>query len=218
MPVVMLNGCTGFPSLGAMNHDDSRASSVCFASEGCPTTTSLQLARALGALLMALTIGGCSTAARREIEAERLQAHAEPLQLHASHGLPEAAIGVDGSVRIGHEPVSIDAQQRAASLAYRKASLAVIDLSLQAASRLTRFAIPRVLFGMVVHGSDDAGRGIEKDAEAIPHLPAFCQRLEDLLGAQTTAVSAVPALRPYASVTAQDVDSCRSGHPYQLNL
>lgn len=177
-----------------------------------------RLARALGTLLMALTVAGCSTAARREIEAERIQAHTEPLELHGPKGLPEASIGADGSVRIGGDPVSLDTQQRTVSLVYREASLAVIDLSFEAASRLTRFAIPRLLFGMVLHGSDDAGRGIEKDAEAIPHSPEFCQRLENLLDAQKSAVSSLPALQPYASVTTQDVQSCRSGRPYQLHL
>jgi hypothetical protein len=196
-----------------MNHDDSRAPSAPFES-----ARPAQMLRALGTLVMVFVIAGCTSAARREIEAERLQAHTEPLQLHAPDGLPEASIDVDGSVRIGHEPVALDSQQRVASLAYRKASLAVIDLSLQAASRLTRFAIPRVLFGMVVHGSDDAGRGIEEDAEAIPHSPEFCQRLQDLLTAQVGAVSSLPALRPYANVTPQDVESCRSGRPYDLNL
>ena len=172
----------------------------------------------LGTLFMALAVAGCSTAARREMETERIQAHAEPLELHAPEGLPEASIDVDGSVRIGQSPLPLDTQQRSASLAYRDASLAVIDLSLQAASRLTKFAIPRVLFGMVVHGADDAGRGIEKDAEAIPHSPEFCRRLDTLLDAQNDAASQVPSLRPYARVTTQDVESCRSGHPYDLNL
>jgi len=201
-----------------MDHDESRAAPAGFASFCFSTTASRKRVRALGTLLMALAIAGCSTAARREIEAERIQAHAEPIELHAPDGLPKASIDVDGSVRIGHEPVPLDAQQRSASLAYRQATLAVVDLSLQAASRLTRFAIPRVLFGVVVHGSDDAGRGLEEDAKAIPHSPEFCQRLADLLGAQEAAVSSVPSLQPYANVTTHDLESCRSGRPYRLNL
>ena len=168
---------------------------------------------ALAALLGALSLAGCSTTARREIEAERVQAHAEPLRLQAPDGRPDASIDVDGSLRIGREPVSLDPRQRAATLAYREASLALVDLSLRAASRLTRFAIPRVLFGMVVHGTDEAGRGLEKDAEAIPHSPGFCRRLADLLAAQEAAVSQVPALRPYVSVTPQDAERCRPGPP-----
>lgn len=172
----------------------------------------------LGTLLAVATIAGCSTAARREIEAERVQAHAEPLELNAAKGLPAASIDVDGSVRIDGKPIPLDASQRAATLAYRDASLDVIDLALQAASRLTRFAIPRALFGMVVHGPDDAGRSIEEDARAIPHSPAFCLRLEHLLQAQDVAASRVQALRPYASLTGQDVEDCRAGRPYELKL
>lgn len=172
----------------------------------------------LAASLLALTATGCSSVARRDIEKARREAHAAPLELSGRGGTQRAVIDTDGSVSIGTAPLVLDPQQRAVTLAYREAYLEIVDYSLRAASKVTRFAVPRVLFGMLIHGSDQAGRGIEKDAEAIPHTPGFCRRLERLMKAQNVAVSQVTALQPYASVTPRDLDSCRSGKPYRLAL
>jgi hypothetical protein len=172
----------------------------------------------LAASLMALAATGCSNVARRDIEQARLEAHTAPLELSGREGTARAVIDADGSVSIGKAPLSLDRQQRAATLAYREAYLEIVDYSLRAASKVTRFAVPRVLFGMIVHGADQAGRGIEKDAEAIPHTPGFCKRLARLMTAQDVAVSQVAALQPYANVTAHDLDSCRSGKPYRLAI
>lgn len=172
----------------------------------------------LTGLLMALAATGCSNVARRDIEQARTEAHTAPLELSGREGMARAVIDADGSVSIGKARLSLDRQQRAATLAYREAYLEIVDYSLREASEATRFAVPRVLFGMIIHGADQAGDGIEKDAEAIPHTPGFCMRLERLMKAQQVVVSRVTALQPYANVTAHDLDSCRSGKPYRLAL
>ncbi|MCX7514895.1 hypothetical protein [Frateuria sp. STR12] len=172
----------------------------------------------IGILLLAALVGGCATSARHEIEADRIQAHQAPLELRASQGLPPASIATDGSVTIGDETLPIDRSQKAATLAYRHAALDVVDHSLRDASRLVKFAIPRVLFGLVMHGADHAGDAVEADANAIPHSPEFCALLQTMLDTQVTMVDSVQALRPYASLEAGDIDDCRAGRPYSQPL
>lgn len=171
-------------------------------------------------LLLSITLlaAGCSTTATRDIEAARIKAHTAPLELNGPHGKTRAYIGTDGRLTIGKIPVALDTDQQAATLAYRDAALNVVDLSLDSAARLTRFAIPRVLFGMLIHGADGAGRGIEKDAEKSMHSPAFCVSLETMREKQDAMVAEVAQLRPYAQLTPQDIRDCRSGKPYSHSI
>lgn len=174
---------------------------------------------ALGSLLVAALLAGCASGARREIEADRIKAHAEPLELNGPKGAPAAHIDTDGRLRFGDQPVVLDADQRAATLAYREAALHVVDLSLDGASRYTRFVIPRFLFGMVVHGGPDrAGRSMEQDARKLLHTPQFCDALDVMRAKQEAMVDEVARLRPYVQLTADDVGDCRAGRPYTHSL
>lgn len=174
---------------------------------------------ALGAVLVAISLTGCMSDARREIEAERAKAHVEPLELNGPKGQPVARIGTDGSLFMGYKPVAIDARQRAATLAYREAALKVIDASLIGAEEDVHFAVPRFLFDAALHMSTDVGaEGAEKNAEKIIHSSAFCDALEGMWKKQEAMVIEVPLLRPYAHVTAADIQDCRAGRPYQHSI
>jgi len=165
-------------------------------------------------LVTMVLLSGCMTEARREIEADRGEAHAEPLQLRGPKGAPDAEIGTDGGVTIGKRAVALDAQQHAASLAYREAALKVVDLSLANASKYVRFAIPRLLFGMAVHGSAD--KSMDKSAEKIVHTPEFCDALDAMRVKQDAMVAEIPPLASYGHLTPDDVRHCRDGQPYTL--
>lgn len=175
--------------------------------------------RVLGAVLVAMSLTGCMSDARRQIEADRVKAHAEPLELHAQRGQPVARIGVDGSLSMGDKPFAIDAGQRAATLAYREAALKVIDASLIGAEKYVHFAVPRFFFGSVLHMSTESGAdGAEKDAEKIIHAPTFCDALERMWTKQQAMLVEVPLLRPYAHVTTADIGDCRAGRPYRHSI
>jgi hypothetical protein len=162
-------------------------------------------------------LSGCMTEARREIEADRVELHTEPLTLHGPKGAPEAHVGTDGSVTIGDQAIVLDARQRSAALAYREAALKVVDLSLDNASKYVRFAVPRTLFGMVAHGgSEGADKSMDKSADKIVHTPAFCDALDAMRAKQDAMVDEIDRLQPYRSLTSADVQHCRAGEPYTI--
>lgn len=166
-------------------------------------------------LLSAIVLlSGCATEARRDMAEDKAEMHRQPLELKGTPGAPDATIDVDGKVTIGKDVLPVTEDQRAAVLGYRAASLATADIAFDSASHLTKYAIPRLLLGSIFHGSDGASRGIEADAEKIPHSPAFCDSLENLRQAQDAMVAKVDRMRPYAQFTASDVLDCREGRPY----
>ena len=166
-------------------------------------------------LLSAVALAsGCATEARRDMAEDKAEMHQQPLELKGASGAPDATIDVDGKVTIGKDVLPITEEQRAAVLRYRTASLATADIAFDSASHLTKYAIPRFLFGSVFHGFDGASRGIEADAEKIPHSPAFCDALANLRQAQDAMVAKVDRMQPYARFTESDVLDCRAGRPY----
>lgn len=167
---------------------------------------------ALGVLLIGLTLSGCMSDARREIEADRVQAHIEPLELSGPKGAPAASIGTDGSLAVGHEAIALDAAQRTATLAYREAALKVVDMSMTGAEKYVHSAIPRFLLASVLHMGTDAGaKSMEKGAEKMVHSPQFCDAMETLREKQDVMVAEVPRLRSYTHVTTGDIQDCRAG-------
>jgi hypothetical protein len=170
--------------------------------------------------MAAAMLAGCSGAARRDMEEDRIKLHQEPLELRGDKDkdVPKAYIDVTGGVTIDKQPLALTADQRAAILDYREASLEVIDISFDAASRLTRYAVPRLLFGSMIHGTDGASKGIEADAEKIPHSPQFCSSLEKMRQTQDAMIAKEERLRPYARLTQEDVQDCQSGKPYRHSI
>lgn len=168
--------------------------------------------RVLGTMLVALTLTGCMNDARREIEADRVKAHAEPLDLNGPEGTPVAHIGTDGSLVVGDKAVALDAAQQTATLAYREAALKVVDVSMIGAEKYVRTAVPRFLFDSVLHmGTDGGARSMEKGAERMVRSPRFCDALDNLRQKQGAMVAEVPQLRAYTRVKAADVEDCRKG-------
>ncbi|MGO4700679.1 hypothetical protein [Dyella sp. 2RAB6] len=174
--------------------------------------------RTLLLFVSAVLLAGCSSTARRVMEESRVKVHQEPLELRSEANVPKAYIDVTGGVTIDKEPLAITTEQRAAILDYREASLAIIDISFDAASRLTRYAVPRLLLGSMIHGSDGASRGIDADAEKIAHSPAFCAALDKMRQTQDVMVAREESLRPYARLTAQNVLDCQAGKPYRYSM
>lgn len=163
-------------------------------------------------MLVALTLTGCMSDARREIEADRVKAHAEPLDLNGPKGEPVAHIGTDGSLVVGDEKVALDATQQAATLAYREAALDVVDVSMIGAEKYVRTAVPRFLFDSVLHmGTDGGARSMEKGAKKMVSSPRFCNALDIMRQKQDAMVAEVPRLSAYTHVKAADVADCNSG-------
>lgn len=168
--------------------------------------------RVLGMMLVALSLTGCMSNARREIEADRVKAHAEPLDLNGPKGEPVAHIGTDGSLVVGDQAVALDAAQRAATLAYREAALKVVDVSMTGAEKYVRTAVPRFLFDSMLHmGTDGGARSMDKGVGKMVRSPRFCDALATMRQKQGAMVAEVPRLLAYTHVKAADIEDCRGG-------
>lgn len=167
--------------------------------------------------LAGVLIGGCSGVATREIEAERVSLHSEPVSMNAKD-LPEVNIDSSGAVKIGTDNLSLTDEQRVLARDYRAAVVELVDLTLSDTARITDHAMSRVLFAALVGRADKAGEKIGKQAEALVHSPQFCHLLGNVKQQQDRMVQSVVKLQPYAKITPQTVENCNAGKPYDVNL
>jgi hypothetical protein len=167
--------------------------------------------------LASLLMAGCSGVATREIEAERVALHSEPVSMTA-RDLPEASIDSSGAVQIGKDELALTDDQRALTRDYRDAVIDLVDLTLDETSRLTDHAMTRVIFAMLIGRADEAGEKIGKQAEALVHSPPFCQRLSAVQQRQQRMTQSVVQLQPYAKISPQDVENCVAGKPYDVSI
>lgn len=174
-------------------------------------------AYAVVVVLVALLVAGCSGAVTREIEAERVQLHHEPLELSAE-GHADASIDSSGSVKIGSGNLALTDDQRALTRQYRDAVIDLVDLTLDKTSQVSRHAVARALFGMATGRLEKTEQKIERQAEAIAHAPEFCARLAGVRQSQDRMVQAVARLAPYVHVTRHDVENCTAGRPYDAEI
>ncbi|WP_426688152.1 hypothetical protein [Rhodanobacter ginsengiterrae] len=169
------------------------------------------------AVLVSLLLAGCSGVATREIEAERVSLHNEPLSMNAK-GLPEANIDASGMVKIGKDSLPLTGEQRLLTRDYRAAVIQLVDLTLSDTARITDHAMSRVLFAAMIGRADQAGDKIGKQAEAMVHSPQFCRLLGKVEQSQQRMVNSVVTLQPYAKITPQAVENCVAGKPYEANI
>ena len=175
--------------------------------------------RLAGALLVLVTVlgTGCSGVATREIASARAELHREPLGMNAK-GHPDASIDASGAVKIGSDSLVLSRAQKAETLRYREAVIALVDLSLDKAAHMTRHVMARTVFAMMTGRLDKMEKKLEQQGLALSHSPEFCAALGDVVRRQDQMVQAVVNLRPYAHVSQREVDNCVAGRPYHAGI
>lgn len=133
--------------------------------------------------------------------------------------LPKAEITPQGDLLVDGEPVALSAAQREQALAYRRSVLDIADAGIALGGRgadLAGTALGGVA-GAILGGKQGEqafeqrmqAEGAKLEAEA----RKLCERLPDLLMRQRALAASVPAFAPYARMTPQDVDDCRTDEP-----
>lgn len=175
--------------------------------------------RLAGALLVLVTVlgTGCSGVATREIASARAELHREPLGMNAK-GHPDASIDASGAVKIGSDSLVLSRAQKAETLRYREAVIALVDLSLDKAAHMTRHVMARTVFAMMTGRLDKMEKKLEQQGLALSHSPEFCAALGDVVRRQDQMVRAVVNLRPYAHISQREVDNCVAGRPYHAGI
>ena len=127
-------------------------------------------------------------------------------------GQPNAEITPAGDLLINGEAVVLNAGQRALMLEYRghlaKVANAGIGVGIEGAD-LAGKAMGEAIKGVFTGETDQIDKKIEAEAEGIKQS---AQKLCDLLPAmkvtQDKLAAALPAFKPYATITQDDIDDC----------
>lgn len=137
-------------------------------------------------------------------------------------GQPKAQIAPNGDFIVGGKPVAIDDAQRKLLLEYRAGITAIaaagIDIGVQGAD-LAGKAVTEALAGVFTGKSDEVEKKIEGHAEGIKQAAVkLCEKLPALLDTQNRLAASLPAFKPYASMSQQDIDDCNKDGNVNLNL
>lgn len=166
------------------------------------------IAIALVALLPLL--GGCMTVVRHQVSSSIAQArhelHVQPLTMRAE-GHPNALIGLDGSLRIGVEPVALAPAQREALLAYRQVVVRVADAGLASGDEMTREAT-RGMWTAMFSGDDEAFEQ-RVEARTATMERELCAGVADIRRAELHLIELLPRFRPYAQQLDDAAGECR---------
>lgn len=140
----------------------------------------------------------------------------EPITVsHNTPGLAVAKITPQGDFIVDGKTVALTPAQREAVLEYRKQLIAVATqgiavgkqgaaLGLQAAST----AIADALSGK---SDDDIHKKVEaQTAEIRQAAEKMCDQLPSMMAEQQKLAAALPAFKPYATMTQSDIDNCRT--------
>lgn len=130
------------------------------------------------------------------------------------HRLPEAAITPQGDLLIAGKAVALSPAQRQQVLAYRQQIIAVgqagIAVGRQGASIGLHVAGTAIAAALAGESSANIEQKVQSQTQGIKQAAAkLCDRLPALRESQQELATAVPAFKPYATMTHKDIEDCR---------
>jgi hypothetical protein len=152
--------------------------------------------------------------ARAEIEKARETLGKENLSIgDGDKNLPKAEITPQGDLLIGGTKVDVNEQQHALLETYRAQLLAVaqsgMDVGVQGAD-IGLKAAGEALKGVFNGDTKQIEAKIAPQVEKLKiEALALCNHLPGLLDAQTKLAAALPAFKPYATMSISDIDDCK---------
>ncbi|KQZ77527.1 hypothetical protein ASD55_06510 [Rhodanobacter sp. Root561] len=133
--------------------------------------------------------------------------------VHHDSSLPKAAITPQGNLVIAGKPIDATPEQHVMLVDYRQQVLGIaeagMDIGAQGAD-IGVTAAKQAIWG-ALSGKDDKEieASIKPQTDKIQAAAmALCKRLPDLLVSQQKLAAAMPAFRPYATMTQKDIDDC----------
>ncbi|KFN50877.1 hypothetical protein P873_00585 [Arenimonas composti TR7-09 = DSM 18010] len=135
------------------------------------------------------------------------------LSFGGTGGLARARLTPEGDLLIDGVAVAMDAEQRAAALAYRAEYLRIAEAGAAIGIRsaeLAKDAVAAAITG-ALKGEDDAAieaRFEPTTARIRAEARALCDSLPRLKAAQDAFIAAVPEFAPYARFDRSDFDEC----------
>ncbi|MDE2315257.1 MAG: hypothetical protein KGK06_02530 [Xanthomonadaceae bacterium] len=127
--------------------------------------------------------------------------------------LPKAVITPQGNLVIAGKPVEATPAQHAMLVDYRQQIIGIatagMDIGASGAD-LGMSAAKQAIFGALTGKSDkEIEASIKPQTDKIQAAAMkLCKRLPDMLASQQKLAAAMPAFKPYATMTQKDVDDC----------
>ncbi|MHB1056625.1 MAG: YggN family protein [Rhodanobacter sp.] len=150
--------------------------------------------------------------ATQDISISNVHIGKEP-DTHHDSSLPKAVITPQGTLVIAGKPVEATPEQHAMLVDYRQQILGIaeagMDIGAQGAD-IGVTAAKQALLGAFT-GKDDKEieASIKPQTDKIQAAAmALCKRLPDMLASQQKLAAAMPAFKPYATMTQKDIDDC----------
>jgi hypothetical protein len=124
----------------------------------------------------------------------------------------DASITPHGELLIDGKPVVVTPAQRELLLAYRKDIISVAEAGMAIGVKgadLAGKAVLETLSGLMHGDADKAGKRIEAEGHKLEaEAMKICRLLPHMLATQDRLAAALPAFKPYATMTQEDVDDC----------
>ena len=127
--------------------------------------------------------------------------------------LPKAVITPQGNLVIAGKPVDATPEQHAMLLDYRHQIIGITDAAMDigaSGADLGVNAAKEAIFGALMGKSDkQIEASIKPQTDNIQAAALqLCKRMPDLMASQQKLAAALPAFKPYATMTQKDVDDC----------
>jgi hypothetical protein len=206
------------PLLGACQRQEQHASST--ATPAASSTT----ASSAPETILGKTVASAIDKARRELETGNIDLthgvnvqvgdHDHSFQIGGSRhdGRPKAEITPRGDLLIESKPVDITPGQRALLLQYRQQIIAVAEAGMAVGIKgadLAGKALTETFSGLMHGDADAAGKRIEAEGEKLKaDAHRICAQLPGMLQTQQQLAASLPAFKPYATMTQENVDDC----------
>jgi hypothetical protein len=128
--------------------------------------------------------------------------------------LPKAQITPQGDLLIEGRTVAVTPEQRKLLLVYRRQIIDVAEagmsMGVQGAD-LAGKAVSEVLGSVFSGKGEDFGKRMEAEGKKLEAQGRqLCRQLEPMRATQQQLAAALPEFKPYATMTADDIDDCRN--------
>lgn len=162
-----------------------------------------------GATWLGQTVRGATDEARAALASEAISVG------DTSDGKPKAKISPEGELLIDDEPVPATPEQRELLLEHRANIVALAEAGIAIGATGADLGV-RAATGALKHafsgGNSDFEEQMQAEAEKIKaEARQLCDLMPNVIGSQDRLAAAMPDFAPYATITADDVDSCHSG-------
>ncbi|NUS37687.1 MAG: hypothetical protein HOQ02_01490 [Lysobacter sp.] len=127
-------------------------------------------------------------------------------------GKPSAEITPQGDLLVDGRQADVTPAQRALLLQYRQQTIGLAEAGMAVGVKgadLAGKALAETFSGLIHGNADAAGKHIQAEGEKLKaDARQICAQLPGMLQTQQQLATSLPAFKPYATMTQQDVDDC----------